>query len=346
MENIDAIDQSVEETQEETQEEHVENTESEEKPLLSKEELASFLPNKDKKTTSGLQKKAVPYNFSCPDRVSKEQLRSLSLLYDTFAKNLSAALPLYLRINGSVTLSSLEQQNYVEYLRLLTEPTVAFTLSMPPLPGLAILEVSPTLAFSIIDLQLGGPGKPLEETRAVTEIEKRVLESFVKLIVDCLKNTWQQIIDIRFQITGCETSPQLLQIVAPNEVVLTGIYNVQIGDIEGNITICLPIINLESVMHKFNQISYSQAKNVPAIETRAILDHLSKIGFPVAAELYGTKAKMSELMRLVPGDFIRLDVPANKAISLLISGVNKFSGELVNHNKHIAFCVKSATQKN
>ncbi|MFY9227581.1 MAG: flagellar motor switch protein FliM [Blastocatellia bacterium] len=316
-------------------------TQTIEKSLLTQEELESFLPNKDR-NTSKTQKPVVLYNFSCPNRISKEQLRSLYLLHDSFAKNLTASLPLFLRIGAKVTLSSFEQQTYIEYLRSLTDPTVAFTASMNPLPGAAILEINPTLAFSIIDQQLGGSGKPLEENRAVTEIEKRVLENFIKLIVDCLKITWQQILDIRFQVVNCETSTQLLQIVAPNEAVLTAIYDVQIGDIQAPITICLPIINLEGILAKFNQTSYSQSKSAAVTETRAILDNLSKIHFPVTAELYGTKAKLSELTKLVSGDFIRLDVPANKSISLVISGVIKFKGEIVNHNNHIAFCVKNS----
>ncbi len=331
MEN--STDQATEKTTEKTTE----------KPLLTKEELASFLPNRN---TGRTQKQAIPYNFSCPNRISKEQLRSLYLLHDTFAKNLSTSLPLFLRVGASVSLSSLDQQTYVEYLRLLTDPTVAFTISMSPLSGVAILEVNPTLAFSIIDQQLGGSGKPLVENRSITEIEKRILEDFIKLIVECLKFTWQQILDIRFQVVSCETSPQLLQIVAPNEAVLTAIYNVQIAEVQASITICLPIINLESIMQKFNQTSYSQTKNVSALETRAILDNLSKIQLPITAELYGTKAKLNELTKLAPGDFIRLDVPANKSINLAIAGVTKFNGEIVNHNSRIAFCVKGSTQKN
>lgn len=310
--------------------------------LLTQEELASFLPNK---SASKAQKQAVPYNFSCPNRISKEQLRSLYLLHDSFAKNLGASLPLFLRIGASVSLSSLEQQTYAEYLSLLTDPTVTFTISMNPLPGVTILEINPALAFSIIDQQLGGSGKPLAENRAVTEIEKRILENFIKLIVDCLKFAWQQILDIHFQVVNCETSPQLLQVVAPSEAVLTAIYNIQVGDVQAPITTCLPIINLESIMQKFNQTSYSPTKGVSPLETRAILDNLSKILFPVTAELYGTKAKLSELAKLVSGDFIRLDVPANKSISLAIDKVIKFSGEIVNHNNHIAFCVKSSAQK-
>jgi len=316
-------------------------TQTTEKSLLTQEELASFLPNKDRNTGKA-QKPVVLYNFSCPNRISKEQLRSLYLLHDCFAKNLTASLPLFLRIGANVTLSSFEQQTYAEYLRSLTDPTVAFTVSMNPLPGAAILEVNPTLAFSIIDQQLGGSGKPLEEKRPVTEIEKRILENFIKLIVDCLKITWQQILDIRFQVVNCKTSPQLLQIVAPNEAVLTAIYDIQIGEVQAPITICLPIINLEAILVKFNQTSYSQNKSASVTETRAILDNLSKIHFPVTAELYGTKAKLSELTKLVSGDFIRLDVPANKSISLVISGVIKFKGEIVNHNNHIAFCVKDS----
>ncbi|MEW6736069.1 MAG: flagellar motor switch protein FliM, partial [Acidobacteriota bacterium] len=208
--------------------------------LLTEEELSALLeikskrPSKGESTTAAAnaekRSRVVPYNFRRPDRVSKEQVRSLYLLHDTFARNVSSSLPILLRAISEVALISIEQQTYVEYLYGLTDPNVMFTVAMPPLEGASVLQVSPSIAFPIIDRQLGGPGHSLAYPRALTEIEKNILEGFLKVIIESLQEAWKPILDVDFQIAGCETCPQLLQIVAPNEIVITVIFHVRIGE--------------------------------------------------------------------------------------------------------------------
>src|SRR5688500_8687596 len=75
------------------------------------------------------------YNFRRPDRVSKEQLRSLHFLHDRFAKNLSTSLSAFLRTMTSVSMVSVEQFTYSEFLLSLPDPTAFYSIAMPPLDG-------------------------------------------------------------------------------------------------------------------------------------------------------------------------------------------------------------------
>ena len=44
-----------------------------------------------------IQRKVTLYNFRRPDRVSREQMRSLHFMHDRFARNFSSSLSAYLR---------------------------------------------------------------------------------------------------------------------------------------------------------------------------------------------------------------------------------------------------------
>src|ERR1700730_1716795 len=249
--------------------------------LLTEEEMSALLETPDVAQSAGQDKRrrVVPYDFRRPDRLSKEQVRALYLLHDLFSHSLSSSLPIFLRTISEVTLISVDQQAYVEYLYGLPDPTAIFTLTMHPLPGVSVLELNPSLAFPVIDRLLGGKGVPLAEARAVTEIEQKILESFLKVVIEDLREAWKPIVELEMQIVGRETRPQLLQIVAPNEVVLSIVFHVQVGEARGIMSLCIPALILEPIIQKFNQSFYARSREVPRTQTRSVLDMLSSVSF-------------------------------------------------------------------
>jgi len=316
-------------------------------PLLTEEEMSALLESPPDSQHAGQDKRrrVVPYNFRRPDRLSKEQVRSLYLLHDLFSHSLSSSLPIFLRTISEVTLISVEQQAYVEYLYGLPDPTAIFTLTMHPLPGVSVLELNPSLAFPVIDRLLGGRGVSLSDPRACTEIEQKILESFLKIVIDDLRDAWKPLVELEMTIVGRETRPQLLQIVAPNEVVLAIVFHVQVGEARGMMSLCIPALILEPIIQKFNQSFYSRNREVPPEQTRTILDVLSAVSFPVAAELHGTVASMEDLISLAPGDVLRLDHSVDQPVEISVGGLVKFYGELAAHGGRTAARVTAIRQK-
>lgn len=112
----------------------------------------------------------IVYNFRRPDRVSKEQIRSLHFLHDRFARNVGTSLSAYLRAVTEVTILSVEQFTYSEFLMSLPDPTAFYAVSMRPLEGVAALELNPSVAFTMIDRMLGGSGRGVGVNRALREL--------------------------------------------------------------------------------------------------------------------------------------------------------------------------------
>jgi flagellar motor switch protein FliM len=301
-----------------------------ENELLTEEEMTALLPAPaDSTATQERRRRVVPYDFRRPDRLSKEQVRSLYLLHDMLSHSLSSSLPIFLRTVSEVTLISVEQQAYAEYLHGLPDPTAIFTLKMHPLPGIVVLELNPALAFPIIDRMLGGPGQPLAETRAVTEIEQKILEGFLKIVLDDLRDAWKPHLELDIMIVGRETRPQLLQIVAPSEVTLTIVFHIRIGDVRGMMSFCIPAVTLEPVIEQFNQSFYARSREARPEQTRALLNTLASVTFPLAAELHGTTVPIDDLLGIVPGDVLRLEHRVDQPIEVSVGGIIKFRGELV-----------------
>src|SRR5882757_8365691 len=75
---------------------------------------------------------AIIYNFRRPDRISKDQIHSLHFLHDRFARNVATSLSAYLRAITELSVVSVEQFSYYEFLMSLPDPTAFYALAIPP----------------------------------------------------------------------------------------------------------------------------------------------------------------------------------------------------------------------
>lgn len=303
---------------------------SEQEEILTTEEMSALLPETGSDEASREEKKrrVVPFNFRRPDRLSKEQVRSLYLLHDLFADALSSNLPLFLRAASDVNLISVEQQSYADYLRGLSDPTTIFTIDTGPSNGVLAIELNSTLAFPVIDRMLGGEGEELSEQRPATDLELKILEGFLTLVIENYRDTWKTVAELETRIVGRETRPQLVQIVPLNEIVATVVYQVQIGESKGLMSICLPVGMLEPVISNFNRSSYSSEHLTSEDETSAILDAVSGAKFEIAAEFAPVPAAVADLMQLSIGDVLRTNHRLGRPVNLSLGGSVKFAGRL------------------
>src|SRR5947207_7571578 len=79
-----------------------------------------------------MEKKVQSYNFRRPDRISTNQIRSLHFVHDRFARNASSSISAYLRTIVEISLESIEQVTYTEFLSHAADPTCYASLSLKP----------------------------------------------------------------------------------------------------------------------------------------------------------------------------------------------------------------------
>ncbi|NNE98269.1 MAG: flagellar motor switch protein FliM [Pyrinomonadaceae bacterium] len=317
--------------------------------ILSDEEMSALNPQKDQNDETNQRdrlKQAIPYNFRRPDRLSKEQVRSIYLLHDLLAHSLSSSLPLFMRAVCDVNLISVDQQPYSDYLKGLADPSAIYTISVEALQGVFAIEINSSLAFPIIDRLLGGGGNELSEPRAATDLELNILEDFLEVITDSYEETWKPVTEFETEIIGQETRPQLAQIVSPNEVVATVVYQMQIGESKGTMSICLPVVMLEEVIQKLNPASYAAAKPEEPEAIQALFKNISAIRVPVATELNKVSARFSDLMALSEGDIIRTNHSVQKPLNLSIGEINKFFGKVATAQGRMAVQITGKNEPN
>ncbi len=307
--------------------------------ILSQEEIDALLLSPGKplavRREAGAEHENLRYNFRRPDRVSKEQIHSVQLLHDRFARNVATSLSAYLRSVIDFTVVSVEQFAYSEFLMSLADPTAFYALAIPPLSEPGALEINPTVAFAIIDRMLGGTGRATAPPRALTDIEQNVADQVVKILLESLSETWKSIVDVRFEIRGRDTRPQMLQVAGPNETVLMVAFELSIGDARGTVSLCLPVSIVESAGSYFAQAWNRQRREPSATEREWMQDHLASISMPVSASVE-SRLSTRELLALRAGDVVSLGVPANRLIDVHVGSTLKFKGRLTADDGRLA----------
>lgn len=303
--------------------------------ILSQEEIDALLVTaRTAGPASAQTREAVPtldavlYNFRRPDRVSKDQIRSLHFLHDRFARNVATSLSAFLRAATDVTLVSIEQFTYSEFLMSLPDPTAFYAVGVRPGDGLAALEIGPGVAFAMIDRMLGGTGHGGAATRALTEIEQHVVDAAVKLVLDNLSEAWRSIVDVEFKIHARDTRPQMLQVAAPNEMVVLMVFDMRIGDTRGMLNLCVPAVVIESVGAQFGRGLHRVRREPTEAERQRLARMLSTVSLSVAARL---KSRMpaGEMLSLEVGEVLSLGRATRDPVELSVNGLPKFVGHLV-----------------
>lgn len=196
------------------------------------------------------QKKIKVYDFKRPDKFSKDQIRTLFMLHESFSRLLNTYLSTHLRTLVNVEVASVEQLTYQEFVQSLANPSVISILAVPPLKGNIIMEVNTEIAFAFIDRVFGGEGTTSIKPRVLTEIEEVVMRRFIDTAIHQLKEAWSTVVDFTPSLEATESNPQFTQIVPPSDMVVIVTIQMKVGDVEGMMNICIPYLVLEPVMSK------------------------------------------------------------------------------------------------
>ncbi len=282
------------------------------------------------------------YDFKRPERVSKDQMRALETLHETFARSYGALLSGFLRTIMEVKVASIEQMTFSEFTHSLPNPTCFSLIDCDPLDGTMCLEISPLIIYPVIDRLLGGSNADLFiPQRPLTAIEMRLVGKILDRGVAALKEAWQNVKDINFGVTETESNPALVQIVPPNEVVVVVGFELKMGGRAGTMSLCIPYNVIEPLIEKLSNqtwAAYKRQSKDSRLRTR-LAGHLDAARLDVSTILADTTVKLSELRNLEVGDLILTEKPATAPLTLEIEGKRKFIGQLGQYKGNRVFRV-------
>ncbi len=279
------------------------------------------------------------YDFRRPDKFSKDQLRTLQMLHETFARLAASGMSAYLRAPVAIDLISLEQVPYEEYLRSISQ-SVFTIMSLPPLTGQAVLEIEFGLLFTMIDRMLGGPGRAINRS-VLTDIERPLVKQMVERMFQALKSAWEGVVIVNPAIEGMETSAQFVQIAPPNDIVVTILFEVKIGTQRSAMSLCIPYLVLKPITAKLSAQKWfanSGHKQNPA-SRKMISSSLAQTKIDCSIQLGKANVDVRQFLGLKPGDVLVLDQPVENDLTMLVGSVPKFEGKPAQQGKKLVFTV-------
>lgn len=268
------------------------------------------------------------YDFRRQTKFSKEQLNTIQLIHEAFARLVGTDLSTILRAYAQANIISVEQRTFEELIHSIYNPTFITIFRSDNLDGKAFLDLNLNIVFTILDRLLGGNGAPLGVLRQLTEVEKQIMQKIMFGIIDRLREAWINIIDLAPDVELIESNPQFAQIVPPGEIVLSITIEIKIHDVSGVMTLCVPYNTVEPVVHKFNAASWFAAVRKEPMQTNVeAIDHqVRKVSLPVVAEVGRVVATLEDILSLQPGDIIMTDQLVNDDLTIRVGNMKKFLG--------------------
>jgi flagellar motor switch protein FliM len=274
-------------------------------------------------------KHVTPCNFHHAGLISRDQLRAVNMMHDTFVRNLTRSFGAYLRVACEVNLVSTEQMTYSEFLQHVPEVNYVISVHIRPLEAMAAIELDLQLAFPMIDLLLGGPGKPAGEVREVTEVEEEILKGVVQIICRELQTTWQAVMDVEFEFEERQRQAQVVRLMPPNEKVLSISYEIRISELSGTLVTAFPAVAANALIRKLAQQGSYRRHRAGSAEASALREKLEKCSFAVELILPGGTARSQQLLALEAGSILVLHLRVNRPAILYVEKQALFSAQPV-----------------
>ncbi|MDQ3809933.1 MAG: flagellar motor switch protein FliM [Chloroflexota bacterium] len=260
------------------------------------------------------------YDFRRPDKFSKEHIRAIQNIHETFARVTASSLSSYLRATTTVSLSSIEQVVYDEYIQQLPNPTLVNLVELHPLSGRIVVELNMNLGLAMLDRMMGGPGKVSSRRTELTDIEMALLRSLGSTVTAALKDGWAAVADLQPVLVDTVLNAELVRAALAGDIAALLLFEVHMLGLSGMLSICVPHPVIEPLMDRLNTQAWfsPSSRKVDSEHERLNLAHgLSRARLPLSVELGSTTITLGELLDIRVGDVLRLDRSADGELPVL-----------------------------
>ncbi|MEG1449070.1 MAG: hypothetical protein RSC41_07045, partial [Oscillospiraceae bacterium] len=230
----------------------------EEHTAPKEEEIQPIKKQKKKDIDIFANKKIKNYDFKSPKKFTKEQLRLLDRVYESFSRVLSSYLTSALRFFSAVEVMQIEEQRYFEFANALPDSTIISLIEMSfkdedDIDEATLIMNTPLqFGYFCVDRLLGGVAENYFVDRSFTDIEFAILNNIFSSIVGFLGEVFSNNVTAKTRLTSLEDNPRTVQTFSPDDIVVIVSLNITIKNLDVPITVCMPALNIEKIVKKFN----------------------------------------------------------------------------------------------
>jgi flagellar motor switch protein FliM len=281
----------------------------------------------------------VEYDYRGGSEFDPGTAEELTGLHKAFCRDLTRHLGHLFQIPVTVTHRSIDEVPYNSYVRSLPSPTVLGVIDMAPTTGRAIVDLPNHLGFAMIDILLGGCGRPTA-FRALTELEGSIIRMALDPIAASVAAAFAPAAALNPNTVAVQAHPSINGLLDPDEPTLVMSFTVKIEaeqPTEGILSICYPRSALLSLLAPIPEEEIEITVQAPV--NPELFDPLSSVPIDVTARLKASPISLWELAELQPGDVVVLSHKPNEPVTVSAGGFDLLEGHVGQHNNNLALSI-------
>lgn len=280
--------------------------------FLSQEEVDALLEGVDDTPAHSTDDSQgpVPYDLAKQERIVRGRMPTLEIINERFARNLRIGLFNFMRRNPEVSVNPIRVQKFSAFLRGVAVPANINVVAVKPLRGNGLVICDPKLVFTVIDSMFGGNGSMQYriEGRDFSATEQRIILRMMEVITEEYKKAWSSIYPLSLEYMRSEMNPQFATVATPGEIVVATTFSIEIGELGGDLQICIPYSTLEPIRDVLYSSLQGDSMETDKRWVSMLTQQIKSAEIEVAAEFGHANATVGELMALKAGDFIELEL--------------------------------------
>jgi len=270
----------------------------------------------------------VAYDLTSQERIIRGRMPTLDIINQRFSRLFRNSLSSALRKVLDVSAVSTDTVKFGEFIKSLPVPASLHIFRMPPLRGFALLVAESKMVFALVDTFFGGSGeaKMKIEGRDFTTIEQRIIKNVVLMSLVDLQKAWGPVHPVDMVFVRSEVNPQFAAIVPPTDVVVVILFEIEMDQFSGTLTVCLPYSTIEPIIGKLKAGFQSDQLEVDLAWVRRLRERLAMAEVEVKVKLGEASITSRDFLNMKPGDVLTLNTDISDELLVSAGGVAKFKG--------------------
>jgi flagellar motor switch protein FliM len=251
--------------------------------------------------------------------VSYERLPMLEIIFDRMIRLLSTSLRNFFQDNVEVTLDNITSVRFGDYLNSIPLPVQLAVFHAEGWDNSGLVAVESTLAYSALDLLLGGKRGGLAsrlDGRPFTTIETQLVKRMVEVVLGDMESSFQPLSPVRFNVDRIETNPRFATITRPANAAILIDLKLDMEGRGGLLQILLPYATIEPIRDLLLQSFMGEKLGRDSIWEGHLATEIWQADAVVQAVLHEMRLPLKKVLSLEVGDTLLFDSRPNELVTL------------------------------
>lgn len=270
----------------------------------------------------------VPYDLTSQEKIVRGRLPTLDIINQMFSRLFRNSFSSLMRKSADISTVSTDSLKFGEFLRSLSVPSSLHVFRMEPLRGFGLMVIESRLVFSFVDNFFGGTGASDIDAlgRDFSAIEIRMTKKVVQNALEDWERAWKSVHPVACTYVRSEVNPQFAAIVPPTDVVLVIVFDIEMENSSGTVTICIPYSMIEPIINKLKANFQSEQMEVDQGWVNRLRGELMQTEVEMVAELGQAQMTPRDLLGLQEGNVLMLGKDVSDPLYIKTEGTAKFRG--------------------